>query len=79
MIQMVHPICPKNRAELDNQPSQLDRTMKGLQVPPLPDDLAKLGLKMEATTFTSGKGKPAISCVVLPSAITFYLSRRSRK
>jgi hypothetical protein len=32
--------------------------VKELQVPPLPEDLAKLGLKMEAATFTSGKGQP---------------------
>ncbi|GAA3901902.1 hypothetical protein GCM10022276_20800 [Sphingomonas limnosediminicola] len=51
-------IGPKDKAELDDQNSQINRTVKDLQVPPLPDDLAKLGLKMEAATFTSGKGKP---------------------
>lgn len=51
-------VSPKNKAELDDQKSQWNRTVKDLQVSPLPDDLAKLGLKMEAATFTSGKGKP---------------------
>lgn len=51
-------ISPKDQAEIDNQKSQFNRTVKDLQVPPLPDDLAKLGLKMEAATFTSRKGKP---------------------
>ena len=51
-------ISPKDKAELDDQKSQFHRTVEALQVPPLPDDLAKLGLKMEAATFTSGKGKP---------------------
>lgn len=31
---------------------------EGFAVPPLPDDLAKLGLKSEAAAFMSGKGKP---------------------
>ena len=51
-------ISPADKAELDDQKSQYSRTVRDLQVPPLPDDLAKLGLKMEGATFTSGKGKP---------------------
>jgi DNA-binding CsgD family transcriptional regulator len=51
-------ISPKDKAELDDQKSQFNRTVKDLQVSPLPEDLAKLELKMEAAAFTSGKGKP---------------------
>lgn len=51
-------ISPKDKAEVEDQKSQYNRTVRDLQVPPLPDDLAKLGLKMEAATFTSGRGKP---------------------
>ena len=51
-------ISPKDKAELEDQTSQFSRTVKDLQVPPLPDDLGKLGLKMEMGTFTSGKGNP---------------------
>lgn len=51
-------IGPKNKAELDDPKSQWNRTVKDLQVPPLPNDLAKLGLKSEAAAFMSGKGKP---------------------
>jgi DNA-binding CsgD family transcriptional regulator len=51
-------LSPKDKAEQDDQNSQVNRTVKALQVPPLPDDLAKLGLKFETGLFTSGKGKP---------------------
>jgi DNA-binding CsgD family transcriptional regulator len=51
-------VSPEDKAEFDDQRSQFNRTVKALQVPPLTDDLAKLGLKMDAATFTSGRGKP---------------------
>ena len=49
---------PPDKAKLEDQKSQFNRTVKDLQVPPFPDDLAKLGLKMETGFWTSGKGKP---------------------
>lgn len=51
-------IAPGSKKELEDQNSQFSRTIKDLQVPPLPDDLAKLGLKSESGTFVSGQGKP---------------------
>jgi DNA-binding CsgD family transcriptional regulator len=51
-------ISPEDKAELEDQKSQFNRTVNALQVPPLTNDLARLGLKMEAGLFTSGKGKP---------------------
>jgi DNA-binding CsgD family transcriptional regulator len=51
-------IAPEDKAEQEDQKSQFNLTVKDLQVPPLPDDLAKLGLKLETAAFTSGKGKP---------------------
>jgi DNA-binding CsgD family transcriptional regulator len=58
-------IAPKNKAELEDPKSQWSRTFRALQVPPLPDDLAKIGLKFEAATFTSSKGKPDRSVFLL--------------
>jgi DNA-binding CsgD family transcriptional regulator len=51
-------IAPPSKVEREDQNSQFNRTIKDLQVPPLTDDLARLGLKVEAGTFTGGKGKP---------------------
>lgn len=51
-------IEPTDKAELDDPRSQFSQTVKALQVSPLPDDLAQMGLKFEAAAFTSGKGKP---------------------
>ena len=51
-------IAPESKAEQEDQNSQFSRTIKELQVPPLTDDLAKVGLKSESGTFTGGKGKP---------------------
>lgn len=58
LCEIAGTLIPKDKAEFDDQNSQISRTVKDLQVPPLPDDLAKLGIRMEAATFTSGKGKP---------------------
>lgn len=51
-------ISPIDKAELEDQKSQFNRTVNDLQGAPLPNDLAKLGLRMEAAGFTAGKGKP---------------------
>jgi DNA-binding CsgD family transcriptional regulator len=51
-------IDPESKAEQEDQNSQFSRTVKALQVPPLPDDLAKLGLNSESGSFTGGKGTP---------------------
>jgi DNA-binding CsgD family transcriptional regulator len=51
-------LTPASKHEQDDQNSPVNRTVKALQVPPLPDDLAKLGLKSESGTFASAKGKP---------------------
>ena len=47
-----------SKQEAEDQNSQFSRTIKDLQVPPLPDDLAKLGLKSESGSFLGAKGKP---------------------
>jgi DNA-binding CsgD family transcriptional regulator len=64
-------ISPTDKAELDDQNSRYNQTVKELQVAPLPDDLAKLGLKFETGFFTAGKGKPD------RSAFLIYYSRKS--
>lgn len=51
-------VSPKDKAEIEDQKSQFNLTTRALQVPPLPDDLAKLGLKFEGANFTSGKAQP---------------------
>lgn len=51
-------LVPKSKSEQEDPKSQYNRTIQDLQVPPLPDDLAKLGLKNESGSFTSAKGKP---------------------
>jgi DNA-binding CsgD family transcriptional regulator len=51
-------IAPPSKEEQEDQNSQYSRTVKDLQVPPLTDDLAHLGLKVEIALFTGGKGKP---------------------
>jgi DNA-binding CsgD family transcriptional regulator len=49
---------PPDKREQEDLNSQFNRTIKDLQVPPLTDDLARLGLKNESALFTGGKGKP---------------------
>lgn len=49
---------PSKKEEEEDQNSQYSRTIRDLQVPPLTDDLMRLGLKVEAALFTGGKGKP---------------------
>src|SRR5206468_8378117 len=51
-------IAPPSRKEQEDQNSQYGRTVRDLQVPPLTDDLAHLGLKMESGSFLRGNGKP---------------------
>jgi DNA-binding CsgD family transcriptional regulator len=46
------------KIEMDDPKSQRNRTVQALQVPPLPDDLAKMGLKSEGSSFFGGTGKP---------------------
>lgn len=51
-------IAPASKSAREDQNSQFSRTIKELQVPPLTDDLQKLGLKSEAGLFTGGRGEP---------------------
>ena len=51
-------IAPPSKKEQEDQNSQYSRTVRDLQVPPLTDDLARLGLKVETDLFTGGKGTP---------------------
>lgn len=56
---------PASEAERGGLKSQLNKTITALQVPPLPDDLGKLGLKSESGSFTGAKGKPDRSVFLL--------------
>jgi hypothetical protein len=58
-------IAPQSKQERNDQDSQFNRTIHELQVPPLTDDLAHLGLKNEGGTFFSGQGKPDRSVFLL--------------
>src|SRR5437763_1443660 len=51
-------IAPASKKEQEDQNSQYNRTVRDLQVPPLTDDLAHLGLKMESGSFLRGNGRP---------------------
>jgi len=51
-------VAPPSKAEQADPNSPFSRAIQDLQVPPLPDDLAKLGLKHESGNFLGGKGKP---------------------
>ena len=51
-------IAPPSKAEQVDPNSPYSRAIQDLQVAPLPDDLAKLGLKHESGNFLGGKGKP---------------------
>lgn len=51
-------IAPPSKAEQEDPKSPYNRAVLDLQVPPLTDDLAKLGLKHESGNFLGGKGKP---------------------
>lgn len=53
------------KAVAEDQHSRFSRTITELQVPPLPDDLAKMGLKMETGLFTGRRGKPDRSIFIL--------------
>ena len=58
-------IAPASKAEMEDQNSQYNRTIKDLQVPPLPDDLGQMGLKHESGLFTGALGKPDRSVFML--------------
>jgi hypothetical protein len=58
-------VAPASQAEREDQKSEYNQTIKDLQVPPLTDDLRKVGLKSEAGLFTSGKGQPDRSVFLL--------------
>ena len=58
-------IAPSSKAEQEDPKSQVNRAIQDLQVPPLPDDLAKLGLKHESGNFLGGRGKPDRSVFLL--------------
>lgn len=47
-----------SKAERENPESRFNQSIKDLQVGPLPDDLAKLGLKHESGSFLGNKAKP---------------------
>jgi len=51
-------VAPPSTAEREDPQSQFSKTIRDLQVPPLPDDLARFGLKHESGNFTGAKGKP---------------------
>ena len=51
-------IAPPSKSEQEDPKSPYNRAIQDLQVSPLPDDLAKLGLKHESSNFLGGKGKP---------------------
>ena len=58
-------LAPASAEERDDMKSPVNKTITALQVPPLPDDLAKLGLKSESASFTGAKGKPDRSVFLL--------------
>ena len=57
-------IVPQDKAETHDQRSQLNRTVRALQIQ-IPDALAQLRLNPDAVNFTSGKGKPDKSVFLL--------------
>jgi DNA-binding CsgD family transcriptional regulator len=65
--------APVSSQEREDQKSAYNLAIRDLQVAPLPDDLAKLGLKSESGTFTGGKGEPDRSVFFL------YYSRADAK
>ena len=51
-------IAPSSKEEREDPKSRFNQTIQDLQVGPLPDDLAKLGLKHESGSFLGNKAKP---------------------
>ena len=51
-------LSPTSEAEIEDQHSRHNLTVRDLQVAPLTDDLQKLGLKHESGLFTAAKSKP---------------------
>lgn len=49
---------PSSKAEREDPKSRFNQSIQDLQVGPLPDDLAKLGLKHESGSFLGNKAKP---------------------
>ena len=50
--------APSSKAEREDPKSRFNQSIQDLQVGPLPDDLAKLGLKHESGSFLGNKAKP---------------------
>jgi DNA-binding CsgD family transcriptional regulator len=51
-------LTPTSKAEQEDQRSLFNETVNDLQVPPLTDDLTRIGLKNEGGSFLRGTGKP---------------------
>jgi DNA-binding CsgD family transcriptional regulator len=51
-------IAPPSKAVAEDPNSQYERTVNNLQVPPLTEDLTRLGLKNESGSFMRGQGQP---------------------
>lgn len=49
---------PSSKVEREDPKSRFNQSIQDLQVGPLPDDLAKLGLKHESGSFLGNKAKP---------------------
>ena len=62
---------PSSKLEQEDQNSPSNVAIRDLQVAPLPDDLAKFGLKSESGLFTGAKGPPERSVFLI------YYSRKS--
>ena len=55
---MRHVTAPSSKEEREDPKSRFNESIKDLQVGPVPDDLAKLGLKHESGSFLGNKSKP---------------------
>jgi DNA-binding CsgD family transcriptional regulator len=51
-------LAPGDRREIDDPKSQQSRTIHDLQTPPVTEDLSRLGLHSEGSSFYGGSGKP---------------------
>lgn len=58
MCEIAGTLIPPDEAASSDRNSQYSRTIEQLQVPPLTDDLAQLGLASEGGSFLKGEGKP---------------------
>ena len=64
---------PSSNEGLEDPTAPHNIAIRDLQVAPLPDDLAKIGLKSESASFTGSKGKPERSVFLV------YYSRMETK